>query len=185
MIAKLVMNKFIYQLNNIKKGFTLIELLIVVAIIGILAGVGIPMYNGYVQEAKIATVKSNFDEFVKFMQVKMINCETSTTIKLNRGNGFQSVQCPNDAWEMAWALTSHFQYEGWMTVYPDEWYAKWSPYAVHVSNDPGGKKLCRSDSAGYICIDRTGGNNRNITVWSVTTNDQSVPNRTLRTYISW
>ena len=66
-----------------KKSFTLIELLIVVAIIGILAGVGVPMYNNYIQNAKIAMVKSNFDEFVKFMQVQMVNCETSNTIQLN------------------------------------------------------------------------------------------------------
>jgi len=41
-------------LNFTKKGFTLIELLIVVAIIGILAGIGVPMYNGYVIDAKVA-----------------------------------------------------------------------------------------------------------------------------------
>ena len=41
-----------------KKGFTLIELLIVVAIIGILAGVGIPMYNGYMTKAKISATAS-------------------------------------------------------------------------------------------------------------------------------
>ena len=49
-----------------KKAFTLIELLIVVAIIGILAGVGIPMYNGYLTSAKINCSKENHKTMVNF-----------------------------------------------------------------------------------------------------------------------
>ena len=42
-----------------KKGFTLMEMLIVVAIIGILVSVSIPVFSGQLEKAKEATDKAN------------------------------------------------------------------------------------------------------------------------------
>ena len=52
-------------MNN--KAFTLIELLVVVAIIGILAAVGVVAYNGYTSSAKITAVKANHKSVVKYV----------------------------------------------------------------------------------------------------------------------
>ena len=50
-----------------KKGFTLIELLVVVAIIGILAAVGVVAYNGYTSAAKLNAVKANQKMVINFI----------------------------------------------------------------------------------------------------------------------
>ena len=42
-----------------KKGFTLAELLIVVAIIGVLVAISIPIFNNQLRKARLATNQAN------------------------------------------------------------------------------------------------------------------------------
>jgi type IV pilus assembly protein PilA len=56
------------------KAFTLIELLVVVAIIGILAAVGVVAYNGYTGAAKVSAAKTNYKNVVKLMRAELTKC---------------------------------------------------------------------------------------------------------------
>ena len=56
------------------KGFTLIELLVVVAIIGILAAVGVVAYNGYTASAKKNAVKTMHAQTLKYVSAEIQKC---------------------------------------------------------------------------------------------------------------
>ena len=67
-----------------RNGFTLIELLVVVAIIGILAAVGIVAYNGYTTSAKNNAVKTIHKNIAKFMSVEIKKCSIGGEVILNK-----------------------------------------------------------------------------------------------------
>ena len=62
-----------------KKGFTLIELLVVVAIIGILAAVGVVAYSGYTTSAKANSSRENMTVVYKTWLNEKYLCETKAS----------------------------------------------------------------------------------------------------------
>ena len=57
-----------------QKGVTLIELLVVVAIIGILAAIGVATFGGFQRAAKVNVVKTQISQVEKFVSAKMGYC---------------------------------------------------------------------------------------------------------------
>ena len=61
----------------IYKAFTLIELLVVVAIIGILAAVGIPIFQGFMESSRTTAIQANHSRVVDYIQAETMKCEIS------------------------------------------------------------------------------------------------------------
>ena len=74
------------------RAFTLIELLVVVAIIGILAAVGVRTYNGIQDNAKATTTINSFRAVENYIQTNLATCQLNGggTLKLS---STRSINC--------------------------------------------------------------------------------------------
>ena len=74
-------------MKTLQKGFSLVELLVVVAIIGVLAGVGIVGYQGYTDSAKDRVAIANFNSVKRFAETELTllnnNIQTTSAAILN------------------------------------------------------------------------------------------------------
>ncbi len=105
-----------------QKAFTLIELLVVVAIIGILAAVGVVAYNGYTSSAKKSVAKSNHQAVVKFIQLKLTECSINENISLKstaNSSSVNSISCTSSTGtgDMALYISNHLNNEGFKNPY--------------------------------------------------------------------
>jgi len=73
------------------QGFALIELVVVVAIIGILAAVGVVAYNGYTASAKVSVAKTHYKIIIKKSAEVAAMCNISNTVKLKKAWGSQTI----------------------------------------------------------------------------------------------
>ena len=96
------------------RAFTLIELLVVVAIIGILAAVGVVAYNGYTKAAKLNAAKTNLKTISSWLAAESTKVCSAKQGKnkngmfLEDGNYDTWIRCSGDGTHLAIAASKYF-----------------------------------------------------------------------------
>ena len=92
-----------------KRSFTLIELLVVVAIIGILAAVGTPIFQGFLLEAKINSSRENHIRMRNYISTSFAKCAGSPDGSIQLGS--KRHRCDGNTYSMARDFYDYFKDE--------------------------------------------------------------------------
>ena len=135
------------------KGFTLIELLVVVAIIGILASVGVVAYNGYTESAKKGASKSNHNSVKKWIQNELQKCSIDEAKAMPDSDGTKQLNCDDDG-DPAAIIKAVSESIGTAEDFKNPWST--DNNAVKASAGPGSGS-CGKDHRGYSYLTNSGG----------------------------
>ena len=103
-----------------RNGFTLIELLVVVAIIGILAAVGVVAYSGYTSSAKKVAIQENFNTIANNIELLAMDCDLNggPTLKSNgttpRGSSKFWLCSSQNTNSMGHLFMDHYHFSGFV-----------------------------------------------------------------------
>lgn len=154
--------------KNINKGLSLVELLVVLAIIGILAGVGVYFYQDYLEKAKRTVWLKLYDTVEGELNMLLLQCSTNGSAKMINQSGNQiNVSCKSFSRSFADSFETHVNqsicpnnvYDGKRTkcMYHTGGYAE--PGYITMDSNPGPNHPCRGKMLSLRILDHpdTGG----------------------------